>query len=345
MKIVFCNISWMKKYQGITDSDKPKYCGTYVTEQNAGNDIFNFSEYNGKCYGYVKNEGDLVLPTRLEEEIRQGTVPAAAHSPSEHLDPDIAIEGFLVVWCSFKDRNTARIIGWYNNAVLFREEQYQPSFTNPDYELDYFFEANSEDCFLLPENKRTFKIERAAKAGKGKGFGRPDVWFADSPYGQGELIPEVIKYIESYNGPRENFVLTDAMINALPAEAYTGTHEALFQKGLKCFESVDCLQALTWFNAARKIKETPQNLYVTAFCLYHLSAFDKARGIIEKYLEKGQEDIHILELLAFCTDMTGDWEKTIFYLEKMIPMTADATVRNELKNTVAEIHAYLETDE
>ena len=42
MKILFCNIVWMKKYQGITDDDKPKYCGAYVSEQTAGADIFNF---------------------------------------------------------------------------------------------------------------------------------------------------------------------------------------------------------------------------------------------------------------------------------------------------------------
>lgn len=33
MKILFCNIAWMKKYRGVTDHDIPVNGGSYVDEQ------------------------------------------------------------------------------------------------------------------------------------------------------------------------------------------------------------------------------------------------------------------------------------------------------------------------
>jgi len=333
MRIIFCNIAAMKKYQGITDNDKPKYCGSYITEDAAGADIFNFSEYNGKCYGYVLNEGDLILPDHLAVNFELSS------------GQEDTIEGVLVVWCAFRDKNTAKIVGWYKNAVLYREEQYQPSFTNPEYELDYYFEADSKDCYLLSEKQRLFTIERASKAGKGKGFGRSDIWFADSPYAQNELIPQVVKYIESYAGPRENFILTGEMINALPAAAAAAaaaeSREVLIRKGLEFFEQENYLEALARFNAARQTEETPDVLYYTAFCLYNLAAFDKARVLLEKSLETGPDSLPAMELLAFCSDMTGDWDTTLKCLEKMIDLTKEEAAREVIRGTITEMHTYL----
>ena len=342
MKIIFCNIVSMKKYQGITDDDIPKYCGEYISEEASGADIFNFSEYNGKCYGYVMNEGDLILPDHLAKDFA-----------GEHGQQDTT-PGVLVVWCAFKDKNTARIVGWYKNAVLYRHEQYRPSFTNPEYELDYFFEADAKDCLLLPVNQRTYKLERASKAGKGRGFGRTDIWFADSPYAVNELIPEVVQYIESYTGPRDNFVLTEDMINALPAEGdivpaaepdNTHPQEDLIQKGLAYFEKEDYTGAITWFNAAGKVRETPEVLYYKAFCLYNLAAFDKARVLLERSQELRPGSLPVMELLAFCSDMTGDWDTTLDCLAKMIDLTQDEAAKETIRNTIAQMHAYLSEEE
>jgi len=330
MKIVFCNIVWMKKYQGITDDDKPKYCGDYVSEEAAGGDIFNFSEYNGKCYGYVRNEGDLMIPDHLAKDFEM-----------EQAQQETA-SGVLVVWCAFKDKNTARIVGWYKNAVLWRKEQYRPSFTNPEYELDYFFEADAKDCCLLPGNQRTYKIERASKAGKGRGFGHTDIWFADSPYARCEMIPAVVDYIESYEGPRDNFVLTEEMIKALPADADCALpQEDLIQKGLSLFEKEDYTGALSWFNAAVRNRKTPEVLYYTAFCLYNLAAFDKARVLLEKSLASRPDSLPAMELLAFCSDMTGDWETTLECLAKMIGLTQDEEAKTMIRDTITQMHTYL----
>lgn len=313
MRVLFCNIVWMKKYQGITEDDKPKYIGEYVREEDAASDIFNFSEYNGRCYGYVRHTGELVPPHEEDTNC-------------------------LVVWCAFKDKNQGRVVGWYKDAALFAEEQYQPSFTNPDYELDYFFSAESKNCVLLPENRRVLKVERAAKAGRGKGFGKDDVWFADSEYAKTVLVPEVLRFIESYDGPRENFVLTDEAVHALPADA-AGTADELHAKALALIETEDYLAALSWCNAALAVKEQPEYLYTAAYCLYGLSAFDRAKVPLEKCLAVDPMNLRVLEILAFCSDMTGDFEKARYYLEKM-KASADADALSVIQSTMDEMDAF-----
>ncbi len=317
MRILFCNIVWMKKYQGITEDDKPRYGGEYVREEDAASDIFNFSEYNGRCYGYVRHTGNLVPPGSDGEDDSK----------------------YLVVWCAFKDKNQGRVVGWYRDAALFAEEQYQPSFTNPDYELDYYISAESKNCVLLPEKMRTLKVERAAKAGRGKGFGKDDVWFADSEYAKTVLIPEVLRFIESYDGPRENFVLTEDAVHALPADA-AGTADELHAKALSFIEKEDYLTALSWCNAALAVKEQPEYLYSAGYCLYGLSAFDRAKVPLEKCLAIDPDNIRVLEILAFCSDMTGDFEKTRFYLEKM-KTSADADALIVIQSTLDEMDAFL----
>ena len=327
MNILFCNISWMKQYQGITDDDKPKYRGNYLSEQDAANDIFNFSEYNGRCYGYVRHEGELTPPAWLED--------ASAWK-------DRQTQADLVVWCAFKDRNTARIVGWYRDAVLHRDEQYRPSFTNPDYELDYFIETESKNAFLLPENSRTFRIDSADRAGKGKGFGKTDVWFAESEYARKELVPAVLEYIRSYTGPRGNFVLTDGLAEALPADMDASVgQEELLREAVRRIENEDFTGALSYCNAALKPGSTPEILYTKAYCLYSLSAFDKARELLEKCRAQDPANLRITEMLAFCSDMAGDWDDTLVYLEELLEGTREEESRDAIRDMIAEIRGYV----
>ena len=46
MNILFCNIAWMKHYEGITEEDKPRDGGSYVTENGNAYESNNFKNYN-----------------------------------------------------------------------------------------------------------------------------------------------------------------------------------------------------------------------------------------------------------------------------------------------------------
>ena len=65
-KIVFCNIAWMNHYHGITEHDKPKNGGSFVTETGDAWESLNFFPRNHVCYGYVQHRGNNLDLARVE---------------------------------------------------------------------------------------------------------------------------------------------------------------------------------------------------------------------------------------------------------------------------------------
>ena len=179
MNILFCNIAWMKYYEGITEEDKPRDGGSYVTENGNAYESNNFKNYNGKCYGYVRVDGSINL--------QKYYCDATKNTPY--------LDDVLIVWCAKSEHQGTVIIGWYKHARVYRDEQ--NLYINGE-DLYYRFEANADDCILLPEEERIYPIGRAKKVGKGKGFGQSNVWYANAEIAQKEVVPEVIKYIEEF---------------------------------------------------------------------------------------------------------------------------------------------------
>ncbi len=179
MNILFCNIAWMKHYEGITEEDKPRDGGSYVTENGNAYESNNFKNYNGKCYGYVRVDGSINL--------QKYYCDATKNTPY--------LDDVLIVWCAKSEHQGTVIIGWYKHARVYRDEQ--NLYINGE-DLYYRFEANADDCILLPEEERIYPIGRAKKVGKGKGFGQSNVWYANAEIAQKEVVPEVIKYIEEF---------------------------------------------------------------------------------------------------------------------------------------------------
>jgi hypothetical protein len=108
MNVLLCNVSWMKRYQGVTRDDVPRHGGEYVREHGFGHEAVNFKPHNGKVYGFV--------------QLRRGTINIS------RLDP-IAGEktrDVLVVWRARSTRGSV-VVGWYKNATVFRNLQATPS--------------------------------------------------------------------------------------------------------------------------------------------------------------------------------------------------------------------------
>ena len=57
MRILFCNIGWMEKYQGLTDNDQISG-GSFVSEKGMGHEVCNFHSTNERVYGYVQPAND-----------------------------------------------------------------------------------------------------------------------------------------------------------------------------------------------------------------------------------------------------------------------------------------------
>lgn len=149
----------MKYYTGITD-DQIVGGGSFVQEHGFGHEIFNYQSYSGHLYGYVQPVGKTIRIERLGA-----------------LEQDASINDVLVVWVSRSPVGGVYIIGWYKNAIVYRNWQHAPRNSNRTHkneELGFFVEAGEDDCTLLPLDKRIFQIPR----GEG-GMGQSNVWYAD----------------------------------------------------------------------------------------------------------------------------------------------------------------------
>jgi tetratricopeptide (TPR) repeat protein len=309
MNVLFCNIAWMKYYEGVSEDDKPKNGGSYIKENVDGGECFNFLDYNGKCYGFVMTNGDMALELHFKE--------AKKH---QEFFKDV-----LVIWVATNDNNETRIVGWYENATVYRQEQFVEAFTNENFNLYYRIEALRDDCYLLPEEQRTFPIQRAAQTGKGTGMGRSNVWYAESSFAQTVLIPKIIEYIDNYNGELANTVYTDDVLNAVIEESDNmDDYKKLYDEGIKCYEDDYYVGALKFFNTARIIKETPEVLLFIANCLFLLNCFDKAIALFEKVIELEDDNIQATENLIIAFDFKGNREETIKYCNRILEQLDDS---------------------
>lgn len=46
MRVLFCNVAWMRYYNGVTSKDEPRNGGSWVNENQTGAEIYNFTEYD-----------------------------------------------------------------------------------------------------------------------------------------------------------------------------------------------------------------------------------------------------------------------------------------------------------
>ncbi len=172
--VVFCNIAWMKRYKGITEDDVPMNGGSFVEENADACESTNFLSYSdGKCYGFVEHGG---------AELRLERVDTSA------VKADV-LDEVTVVWVA-TGPNGNRIVGWYEKASMYR---YYQEYEGGPY---FYFSTNVTNAYRIPVPMRHFPVPRASKAGKGRGMGQSNVWYADSHFAKDEFIPRVLKYLD-----------------------------------------------------------------------------------------------------------------------------------------------------
>ena len=182
-KIIFLNVGWMKNYRGFR-GDKISGGGSFVVKKGYGHEIFNFLPENGNMYGYVQP----VIPHNTIKIERIGAEPE-----------DDFVKDVLAVWVSKSPSGGVYIVGWYNNAIIYRILQSPSRKTNRKYKgeiFGYYVEAKESHCQLLPLDKRTFQIPR----GGGGGMGQSNVWYADTKQ-HIDFKKMVFKYIKTGNNP------------------------------------------------------------------------------------------------------------------------------------------------
>lgn len=183
MPILFCNVGWMERYQGLRSGDQISGGGAYVKKEGRGHEVCNFSPDDDTLYGYVQAPGEQINLDRL-----------GAGSG------DDSISGTTVVWTATRPGGGTTIVGWYRDATVFRDYQKFKKVprAQSQNEIDgYRIKASVAGATLLPVDARVFEIPRQVKGG----MGQSNIWYADSPE-SAPLVKKVRALIEGGKAPR-----------------------------------------------------------------------------------------------------------------------------------------------
>ena len=160
--LLFCNVGWMREYQGQTPDDKIIGGGHYVRVQKNGGEVCNFIAHRGKMFGYVQPTRDQIKLERI-----------GADKDADWFDD---VDVVVTARAPGKDQGTV-IVGWYRNARVHRFMQHissPPNLRRANKATIFRFEAVAGNVVLIPPDDRWFEIPR----GKG-GMGQSNVWYAD----------------------------------------------------------------------------------------------------------------------------------------------------------------------
>ncbi len=191
VKILFCNIGWMEKYEGEgVNGDHIKDGGSY-NDKKPGFEVCNFSKIRGYVCGYVRTHGDD------EDKIPKGS-PIKLERITARKKEGESISGVTVVWTAKHPQGGTVIIGWYNNATVYRRPKTVESPTKlQEYNNISYCKilASVGDEKLLPPGKRKFHIPR-----RKKGFiGQSNIWYADKDDSEVKsFVSKVIESIKKY---------------------------------------------------------------------------------------------------------------------------------------------------
>ena len=295
MNILFCNIGWSKEYHGSDDDDVLIGGGSYVDTNKDGGEAYNFCHFNRNYYGYVYPNGDISIE-------RIGNV--SKKSPY--------IKDVLVVWMATKPKETGTyIIGWYKQATVYREMQY---YNAREYGENYAYHAicSVDNGLLLPVQERTFLVPNAIEAGKGKGKGRSNIWYADSLYAQNEIIPKVLEYIEGYMGESADRIYTKEELT-FKTNTMLPSATIYFDAAKKYIDQGQFYTALTYFNAAKAMESTADISIAIGELLIDMGYIDEAKAEYEQKIADGEQNctIEINYCLARIYMLLSIWERAL----------------------------------
>ena len=213
MRILFCNISWMRWYKGSRYNDKPVGGGKYMEDNDDGSEIDNFLPINNTEETVFLDDGtemDLPIGDICLGFVETGHTNGESHQlrierihECEAFKKEAYVDDVLVVFCATAPNETrSLVVGWYHHARVMR---YHFEYTLDNIWGNYLWKniiCKARDAVLLPENIRNWAIPRATRDNKGFGFGQSNVWYADyNKSGVESWVRELYHKIMCYDGP------------------------------------------------------------------------------------------------------------------------------------------------
>ena len=200
MPLLFCNIGWMSRYEGLRGKpDKIVGGGAYVDEHESGGEVCNFlSADDGRVYGHVESmqaRGDTEIDRQIAIEVLGARGDRAT--------------GVDVVWtATHPEERGRRVVGWYREATVFRERQFFARLPSRQHRRDqlqsYRIAAPAESVRRLELDER---LDPALRMPRGRGWLGQTAWWSPKP-GAG---PDVVEFVD---GVRERMAGQDGRATA-----------------------------------------------------------------------------------------------------------------------------------
>ncbi len=175
MQILYCRIGWMNSYRGASD-ERPQGGGEY-NKENIGHEVHNYLGCEGKYYGFV----EAGIKNSIHVERLCGDKKADS------------VDGILIVWVARKPSVGQVVVGWYENATVYRILQTVPDDVMSERSLKThnFYNIFSEHAYLIEPKDRHFQIDMK---------GHSNIWYGD----QGKIDSKVVDYIQNYGKEYES---------------------------------------------------------------------------------------------------------------------------------------------
>lgn len=144
-KILLCRLVWAEEYKS---KEEAIFAGnmSYPATHDFAVEQLNFADENGSVFGFVENRGQNVELGHL------GAKPA-----------DSFVDGVTIVFCAVDKRSMKlRVVGWYENATVFRKLQ-MPKKRSIRGDWEYYFRAPSSDAHLIPATSRDLEVPRKTR--------------------------------------------------------------------------------------------------------------------------------------------------------------------------------------
>jgi len=211
MKILFCKVSWMKFYQGASETDEPINGGRYVAENGFGYEEFNFLPITIE---HEENDSGIIEPGEyyfgfVETMSTNKNNANQLHIENIHgcksLKNESSVDDVLVVWFATSDLNETYVVGWYRNATVFRYYQpYTLDFEDgTSEERGYNVIAKVENCTLLPYDERRLHNKwkvLSKKYTRSFGYGQSMLWYAaEGNIPEQQYLKRLIENINQYD--------------------------------------------------------------------------------------------------------------------------------------------------
>lgn len=169
LRILYCKTGWMKRYQGYSKDDYPIGGGIY-NDNHIGQEIYNFLDCDGYCYGFVqtqyKNHIHLDKITGNKKDINK-----------EYVD------NVLVIWSATNPQIGGQyIVGYYENARVYSNTQTlsndkarkRKSIGNDKY-IQYIISCKSKNAHLIEVENRVLELNKPFFGRTNYKFGVKDI--------------------------------------------------------------------------------------------------------------------------------------------------------------------------